>query len=258
MPGMYDNAGRYDLLYAHFTDDLRFYDGIASTLRDAQKPESLRICDLACGTGRVTLPLARRHPTATLCGVDNSAVQLDLARRRAADEGIENVDWINDSMETVVTSARYDLAICALHSLEHLTEESLVDRFFVNLRERVLRPGGFFAFALHLPDPAYLNRDPDALERVGEYGEGEERFVLYEQASYDNAAQLLSLNWFFEPSIGDVTKSSYELRLFYPREIRRILKQHGFRIDGVYGWYDQTPLTGRSGSQVILAAAPGE
>jgi SAM-dependent methyltransferase len=244
MSGIYENADRYDEIYASFTADLSFYREVAA---ECEGP----VCDLACGTGRVTISLSEAFPERLFYGVDTSASQLSRARERAAGSG--NLRWIDSSMVDVCPPEPCGLAICALHSLEHLTEEVELDRFFENLREAVLRPGGVFAFAIHLPDPRYLVRDPERLEEVGRYGAGERAFTLYERRSYDASTQVLSLTWLFEGGPEqEVESASYELRLLYPREIRRILRVHRFELLGHWGWYDRSPLTSDSGTQVIL------
>lgn len=48
-----------------------------------------RILDLGCGTGAMTLALARACPSATLIGVDGDPDVLERARRKAHAEGIE-------------------------------------------------------------------------------------------------------------------------------------------------------------------------
>jgi SAM-dependent methyltransferase len=54
---------------------------------DARPGES--VLDVACGTGALALPLARAgHP---VVGLDFSAGMLDVLRRRAAEEGLDNV-----------------------------------------------------------------------------------------------------------------------------------------------------------------------
>ena len=248
MNGLYDDARRYDLIYADFGEDIGFYREIA---RESSGP----ICDLACGTGRVTIPLAVEFPERQLYGVDNSPRQLELAAERAGGE--PNLSWIEASMERFGPPERCGLALCALHSLEHLTGEGAVDRFFENLREGVLLPGGLFAFALHLPDPRYLIRDPEALERVGAYGGAEEGFILYERSNYDRAAQLLRLTWYFEPRrSGELERVEYELRLFYPLEMERIVAEHSFELLGRFGWYDRSGLTDQAGTQIYVVRAP--
>lgn len=249
MSGIYQDPRRYDLIYQRFGEDVTFYRDVAAEAEGA-------ICDLACGTGRVTIPLAEAFPERRIFGVDSEARQLQRAERLARERGVHGVSWIEASMEAVAPPERCGLGLCALHSLEHLTDENLLDDFFHNLKSRVLAPGGLFAFALHLPDPAYLQRDPEELRLVGRYGDGDEAFSLYEKSSHDASRQLLSLDWFFEPAgDGEMEWASYTLRLFYPREIRRIAREHRFELLGHWGWYDRTPLEPGSGSQVLLLRA---
>ena len=244
---IYEDGRRCELIYGAFGEDIAFFADLSLRIGGS-------ICDLACGGGRVTLPLASRFPDRTVYGVDDEPAQLSRAKEAAAHRGMDNLHWLEASMVDVVLPERCGVVICALHSLEHLTDEEQIDRFFENLRERLLQRQGRFVFAVHLPDPHYLARDTESLEQVGTYGEGDERFTLYERSSYDPSTQLLTLNWYYEPDGSEELESStYTLRLFFPREIRRILTQHGFEIEECWGWYDRTPLTAESATQLLVA-----
>ena len=48
---LYDAPGVYDALYDSFSDDIPFYTDLARTTPGP-------VCELACGTGRVSVPLA--------------------------------------------------------------------------------------------------------------------------------------------------------------------------------------------------------
>jgi SAM-dependent methyltransferase len=52
-----------------------------------------RILDVGCGTGKTTRDAARLAPGGSALGVDLSAAMLDVARQRAAAEGIGNVGF---------------------------------------------------------------------------------------------------------------------------------------------------------------------
>ena len=55
---------------------------------DINPPPGARCLDLACGTGLVTFPLARRAgPLGLVIGVDLTPAMLEIARRRPAEEG---------------------------------------------------------------------------------------------------------------------------------------------------------------------------
>ena len=64
-------------------------------------PEGGKVLDVACGTGRLAIPLARRGYRVT--GIDLSPLFVDKARERSADEGLD-VDFIVGDMQGVSSS----------------------------------------------------------------------------------------------------------------------------------------------------------
>lgn len=68
-------AKYYDDEHASYTDDLPMWEGFA---RHAGEDGVL---ELACGTGRLLVPLARAG--ATLTGIDVSPAMLDVAREKS-------------------------------------------------------------------------------------------------------------------------------------------------------------------------------
>ncbi len=69
-----------------------------------------RVLDIGCGTGRTTREAARR--TGSALGVDLSSAMLDVARRRAADEGVAGVRFEQaDAQVAAFPPAAFDVAI---------------------------------------------------------------------------------------------------------------------------------------------------
>lgn len=100
------------------------------------------ILDLGCGTGRSTLPFAKRYPGARLYGVDLAAPCLKMAALNARDAGVE-VRWSQQKGEALeFADGTFDL----VHST-FLLHEMPVKAIELVTREvfRVLRPGGVFA-----------------------------------------------------------------------------------------------------------------
>jgi SAM-dependent methyltransferase len=59
-----------------------------------------RVLDLGCGTGETTLELAERVAPGSVLGVDLSARMLDAARARAADAGVDTVEFREVDVQT--------------------------------------------------------------------------------------------------------------------------------------------------------------
>jgi SAM-dependent methyltransferase len=91
-----------------------FDAGVAGYLRpflDAAAIEpTAHVLDVGCGNGLTTREAARR--AASVTGVDLSARMLDIARRRAAAEGLANVSFVQADVQVAdLGEARYDRVI---------------------------------------------------------------------------------------------------------------------------------------------------
>lgn len=107
--------------------------------------EGVRICDLACGQGRVARHLADRG--ARVVGVDLSAKLLAVARRHEETDphGIEYVQADAQNLDHQVLGL-FDGVVCflALMDIPELTPT-------LHSVARILRPGGWFVFAILHP-----------------------------------------------------------------------------------------------------------
>lgn len=231
----------YDAIYNDFVEDVPFYQRIAEEAGGA-------VCELACGSGRVTVPLAKAG--ITLTGIDSSEEMLSTARARAEAAGIsaERLSLLHGDMRSPPVNTEYSLVVIPLHSLSHLHTNQDVRECFYAVKE-MLRPGGRFAFAIHNPEPAVLARDPGEIERVNEWASS---IAVYESSSYDTAAQLLHLAWYIEGR-EETDKFEYTLRMFFPQEILELLSGAGFIVEERFGWYDRSLFTSECGTQIIVA-----
>jgi SAM-dependent methyltransferase len=75
-----------------------------------------RVCDIGCGGGTQTIALAREvGPTGRVVGFDISAPLVELARERAAEAGVTNVDFVVGDVQTDGLGPEpFDLAVSQL------------------------------------------------------------------------------------------------------------------------------------------------
>ena len=240
---LYEQPRLYNALYDRFNQDISFYLNVA-------RRSGGRVCELACGTGRVTVPLAVAG--IEIVGIDKSATMLESARERAASAKltVENPRFAERDMCAMEADDRFSLVLIPLHSLSHLHDTDTVVTCLSNVR-RSLDRGGTLCFALHNPDPRVLSRDSDSLEKIHQQIAD---VVVYERCRYHSDRQILDLTWYIE-SASETTMVEYGLRMFFPEEIPLLLKLSGFEIAERYGWYDGTPFSSESGTQVVVARA---
>lgn len=101
-----------------------------------------QVLEVAVGTG---LNLPHYPPGSTLTGIDFSPAMLDVARRRAADLGLDANLRIGDAHALPFGDAEFDTVVCTF-SLCAIPD----DRRAVAEMIRVLRPGGLLLLADHV------------------------------------------------------------------------------------------------------------
>ena len=97
-----------DLIY-----DANIYDGLNTFLSDLQfykkwlpeNKDDRRILELCCGTGRLTLPIAKDGYN--ICGVDYTSSMLEQAKAKASEAGLE-INFIEADIRTLNLQEKFD------------------------------------------------------------------------------------------------------------------------------------------------------
>jgi 2-polyprenyl-3-methyl-5-hydroxy-6-metoxy-1,4-benzoquinol methylase len=120
-------------LYAPHTDHL---------LRLAGLEAGMRVLDVGCGLGDVTLQAARLvGPTGHVTGADSNEDVLTVARQRAKESGLENVTFIQAQIPAIPVDGLVDAIIGRL-ILMHLRDPAAA----VRALSALVRPGGIISF----------------------------------------------------------------------------------------------------------------
>lgn len=98
------------------------------------RPE--RLLDQACGTGILTLAIARRFPACEVIGVELRREYLDIARAKARAAGLDNVRFLLGRAEDVLLAEQVE---CITSS--YLAKYAELPLLLANARQ-MLRPGG--------------------------------------------------------------------------------------------------------------------
>jgi len=107
-------------------------------------PTGALVLDLACGTGNVSIPLARLGARVT--GVDIAPNLLDQARERAAAEGLQICFEEGDAEQLPYSDAAFDAVVTMFGAMFAPQSERVVAEC-----ARVLKPGGLLAMANWTP-----------------------------------------------------------------------------------------------------------
>ncbi len=191
------------------------------------------VLDLGCGTGRMTIELAKLGFDMT--GIDYSPEMLDRARESALNAGFDNILWLCQDMTEFELYGTVDAAICALDGINHLTKPSDLERC-LGLLHNYLIPDGLLVFDLN-SEWKFRNI----------YGE---RAYLFEEQGvfcawqnyYNEKSRLCDFYITLFQEKGDGSYLRFEEiqreRMYTLRQIKSKLISAGFEFIGAYSSFD--------------------
>jgi len=124
-------------------------------LRRAGLAARLRVLDIGCGVGELSMVAARLvGPGGHVTGIDIDDAALAIAAARAREQGLNHVDFVRANVSEYRTDATYD-AVIGRHILIHTPDPRVV----VGMAHSLLQPGGVAVFqeydfsVVHRPFP---------------------------------------------------------------------------------------------------------
>jgi SAM-dependent methyltransferase len=207
------------------------------------------VLEIACGTGRVSIPIARLGFAVT--GLDIVPGMLERARSKAA--GLPT-RWVEGDARTFDLGEQFRLIFVTGNAfqafLTRADQEALLERVRTHLHDE-----GQFAFETRNPRWANLEtRDAEADWPTYTDSSGREVRRSKTQA-YDHVAQILHWTTYRRWREGEeehtkVTRIA--LRYTFPQELAALLYYNGFSIIRQYGDWNLEPLTAASTSIIVV------
>ncbi|MBV9355441.1 MAG: class I SAM-dependent methyltransferase [Chloroflexi bacterium] len=235
-----------------FAADLPLYRRLAAA-------QGGRVLEIACGSGRVVVPLVEAGNQ--VVGLDASPHMLDLARAklRSVEAGAA-ARLVQGDMRDFDLGETFDLAIIATKSFAYLVDRRDQAQA-LSCIARHLRPGGLLALDLLHPRPAWLQDPPGTLRQdLTAYAPRLDAIVSRTETmvEIDLARQLRIIRSAYEivAADGTVTKRFVEwpYRYTYRFEAEHLLERAGFTVKAVLGDYEeQSQFHSDSNVMVFLA-----
>ena len=238
-----DLACSYDRLTGDvdYEATVEFYRQILA--REGVKPRTA--ADLACGTGSVSVILAKQGLRVT--AVDLSEDMLTAAMDKCGE--MENPpQFVCQPLQALRLPRGVDLAVCALDSLDYITDPNDC-REAIRRVYKCLNPGGIFIFDVNTPEKLR------AMDGQVFLDEDEDVYCVW-RGEFDEQSNICSYGMDLFQRQGDVWRRSFEEHREYAysrEELTKYLKEAGFTHVRVYA--DRLFEAPREGEQRIYFSA---
>jgi SAM-dependent methyltransferase len=251
----------YDAIAQGVPGDVEFFLGLAKDAEAAGHP----VLELATGTGRVGIPIARAG--VTVVGLDASKEMLAQAAKKSSD--LDNVRWVEGDMKAFDLPEKFGLIFIPFRSFSHLLTVKDQLACLQRIHEHLV-PGGRLAIDVFNPDIVmigqWLGPKRGGIQKRGDdyVSPKTERTVkAWETRDYHLADQEVE-STFIDEELNDegavISKVYRGLRLRYVfrYEMEHLLARTGFEIEDVFGDCYGAPFTDTSPEMVFVARKPAK
>ena len=249
------SAKYFDEAYATKVDlkDQKFYLELA-------KANGGPVLELACGTGRILLPIAREG--LAIHGVDNSLPMLEVLHdklRQEPKDVRELVSVMHGDMRTFRSNRQYPLVLIPFRPLQHMyTVEDQVAA--LETAAFHLEDGGHLAFDVFYPkfDSLASNLGQEVLELEWSPDSDPNKVIrrYFRKESVDKINQTFAITFIFRTYEGErlVEEETEFLKMSYytyPHLLALFLLV-GLEIVEEYGSFDRTPLDNNAKEMIFV------
>jgi len=237
----YRDADLYDLEYSDMHEDVAYYTAMAV---QSEGP----ILELACGTGRLTLPMSRAP--VGIVAVDIAESMLEGCRRKLAElppHQARRVELLQGDFRTLRLNRTFATVMWPFNALHHCrTDEQLAAA--IDTLATHLAPGGLLAVDAYLPDLELYDRDPTERFEGRTFLDPRTGGALesWEQGWWDDATRTHHVVYHYQHRDGTLEKAHLRFTMWELPQLHRAFERAGFQLEHEASDFRGTPLDERS------------
>nr|AGS51546.1 methyltransferase [uncultured bacterium contig00004] len=234
-------AKDYDYFISAFYGNSNDFEAFHISLAEEYGKDG--ILDIACGTGALTIPLAKAGYDIT--ALDLSALMIEEMKKKLQKENL-HVDVFTANMSDFNINRRFSLAIIARTGFMYLLTAKEQKQALLNIREH-LTDGGVLTLNTFQPNPVEqaenMNVSIDEYHFCAEYINHEgKRECISRLTAYDYITQVMHGSWKFETfdghgNVSDTRICTQTTRHTYRQEMEYLFELCGYEILDVYNNY---------------------
>lgn len=240
-----------DLIY-----DANIYDGLNTDLSDLSfyknwlpKEKNAKILELCCGTGRLTLPIAKDGYK--VIGVDNTVSMLNQAKKKSKELNLD-IEFIKADIRNLDLPEKFDFIFIPFNSIHHLyTNEDFLKT--LSVVKKHLKQEGLFLFDCYNPNIQYIAEGKKDLKDIANYITEDNRRILIKQIMrYENITQINRIEWHYYIDEKFNSIQNLDMRMYFPKELDFYLQNFGFKIIHKFGSFEEEDFSNNSEKQIFV------
>ncbi|QRG68536.1 class I SAM-dependent methyltransferase [Brevibacillus choshinensis] len=252
MSNMYQWADYYDLTQRGVAGDVAFY-------LEQAKQAGGAVLDLACGTGRISIPMAQAGIDVT--GLDLSADMLGKAKQKASEEGVaDSLRLLQGDMRNFDLGQTFSLIMIPFRSFLHLLQIHEQMKALTSIRKH-LAPGGKLVMNVFVPKISHFHEENEKMSLRGTYRlENSDEVAMWDYTRYDHFQQLCEVTRTYERTdatglVKERVTGRFTLRYIFPAELHHLLRLNGFKVTQRYGNFAKGAFDASSNELIVVAEA---
>ena len=234
------NPQIYDDQFWWKKDDIEFW-------KDILNPTSNTILEIAAGTGRLAEPLIRE-------GFDYTGLEISDEYCRHANRKLQEISdkqfVIQGDMRNFNLDKKYDRVFIPFNSLLHILNENDLLITFKNIRKHMHSNSKLF-IDIFFPHPEHLINSRNLEKRVEFFNSiNKKETIIKEKILYNSDTEIIQVSWFYENNNKIYKEFFFDMKIYYPDTMNRILVDSGFEVLNIWGDYNKSILTELSNLQI--------
>ena len=227
-------------------DDIQFWKNLINTTK------STKILELCCGTGRIGLPLIELG--INYYGIDSSSSFINYFHTQISNQEYDTSQIICDDIRNFNLNQSFDLIFIGFNSLAHLSTNQDLLNALKSIKLH-MHSKTIFVIDIFVPDASFLYRDNQDQYNIMDFihSKTNEKLSILESIDYNSSTEINRINWAFINQ-DNITKLNYsfDMRMWFPDTLNRILIDCNYNIKNFYGDYNCNTFNEDSEKQIYL------
>ena len=227
----------------HQQDDIEFYQ------KWITKYNISKVLELCCGTGRITIPLAKAG--IHISGYDLNETMLNEAKLKAKNDNLA-ISFYQGDMRDIELNDQYQMIFIPFNSIHCLYLHDDLFKTLKSINEH-LSNNGYLIIDYFNPSISYISSNQGKSVEIANYITEDGRSIKINQTmNYEDNTQINRIKWEYLVNGQPHSTESLDMRMFYPQELDYYIETNGFNIVNKYGDYQMNSFANGSPIQLLI------